>query len=248
MSEKISAVIITLNEASRIAQCIQSVQFADEVVVVDSGSKDDTVAIARDLGARVVEQAWLGYGPQKHFAVERANHHWVYCLDADERVSDKLASSIKSVMSAPSLFAYLHPRRNRFLGRDLFHGEGYPDMSLRLFHKGHAQWSVDSVHEKVIYEGEVGTLNGDLLHASEDGIEAYLNKQNHYTSLQADLLFAAGKQVSVGKLLFSPLLRFIKFYVFKQGFRDGVPGLIHILIGCQNSFTKYAKLIERHRK
>lgn len=237
----ISAVIIALNEAERIAACLESLSFCQEIVVVDSGSGDGTQALCESMGARVVHQEWLGYGPQKQFAVEQASHDWVLCLDADERISPELRASIEQAMQAPDCSAYESPRCNRFMGRWLRHGEGYPDMSLRLFDRRHARWSTDAVHEKVQTEQTVGVLSGDLLHESEETLEQYLGKQNRYTSLQAEALFERGKKPSSAKMLLSPLVRFIKFYLIRQGFRDGVPGLVHIAIGCFNSFMKYAK-------
>ena len=129
----LSAVIITLNEEKALPKCLESVSFADDIVVVDSGSTDRTVAIAEEYGARVIHQDWLGYGKQKQFAVEQASHDWVFCLDADEWVSDELASSIQDVFPDPEYYAYKSPRCNKFLGRWLRHGEGYPDYNLRLF-------------------------------------------------------------------------------------------------------------------
>jgi len=248
MSHPLTVTIITCNEEARLAECLDSVSFADEVLVVDSGSRDGTVALAESRGARVLRQDWLGYGAQKRFAVERARHDWVLCIDADERVSPELRRSIQAVLEAPKRQAYEMPRLNHFLGRPLRHGEGYPDYSLRLFHRGHAHWSDDPVHEKVIASGAVGRLTGDLLHLSEDGLESYLAKQNRYTTLQAEDLYRRGKRAGVGKLVFSPLLRFLKFYFLRFGFLDGLPGLMPIAIGCFNSFMKYAKLWELNRR
>ena len=243
----LSVAIITLNAASQLEACLRSVAFADEIIVVDSGSQDGTVELAQRHGARVIHQAWLGFGPQKQFAVNACSHDWVLCLDADERVSDTLRRSLESGLLAPSTAAFRFPRCNRFLGHYLKHGEGYPDWSLRLFDRRQARWSDDAVHEKVIANGAVGTLQGDLLHDSAETLAAYLTKQNRYTSIAADMAFTAGKRASGAQLVFSPLIRFIKFYLIRQGFRDGLPGLIHITIGCFNSFLKYAKLIERQR-
>ncbi|MCK5360246.1 MAG: glycosyltransferase family 2 protein, partial [Gammaproteobacteria bacterium] len=173
-----------------------------------------------------------------------ANNDWVLCLDADEQVSDELAASIQDEMKEPGFRAYQFPRCNRFMGRWLRHGEGYPDISLRLFDRTQAGWSDDLVHESVKTEVAVGTLSGDLLHNSAESLPSYLEKQNRYTSLQAEKMYLAGKSYGIGKLLLNPLYRFIKFYLFRLGFLDGVPGLIHILIGCQNTFFKYAKLKE----
>ena len=245
---KVSVIIITLNEAKRIEDCIASVAFADEVLVVDSGSEDDTVARARAAGARVISEPWKGYGPQKQFAVESAVNNWVFCLDADERPSPLLIEEIKKVLQSPQAKAYTMPRCNTFLGRWLRHGEGYPDHSLRLFDRRYASWSSDPVHEKVETLEVVAPLVSDLMHYSEDGVDAYLAKQNRYTSIQAEQMLQRGKSFSTTQMLFSPLLRFVKFYFFRRGFLDGVPGLIHILIGCMNSFNKYAKLYELQSK
>lgn len=245
---KLSAVIIARDEAHAIAACLQSVKFADEIVLVDSGSRDETPSIAKRVGARVIHQAWLGFGAQKQFAVEQASHDWILSIDADERVSAELQERILQALTAPSAHAFEMPRCNRFMGRWLRHGEGYPDFNLRLFHREHARWSADAVHEHVLADAKVERLSGDLMHESEDGIEDYLRKQNHYTGLQAQILFAAGKKAGAAKLLMSPLLRFVKFYFLRRGFLDGVPGLVHILIGCFNSFSKYAKLIELRKQ
>jgi hypothetical protein len=139
-------------------------------------------------------------------------------------------------------------RANRFMGRILRHGEGYPDYSLRLFHRAHARWSDDAVHEKVLADGPVATLPGDLLHESAESLESYLAKQNRYTSLQAERLRADGARAGWTRIALAPLFRFIKFYVFRGGFLDGVPGLVHISIGCFNSMLKYAKLRTLNRR
>ena len=243
-----SAVIITLNAEAHIKACLKSVAFANEILVVDSGSTDATMELARRHGARVIQQDWLGFGKQKQFAASRAGHDWVLSLDADERVSPELRESILEALKSPRFMAYRMPRRNRFMGRWLKHGEGYPDLSLRLFHRAHANWSDDPIHEKVVARTEIGALRGDLLHESENGIADYLAKQNRYTTLQAETLYRNGKQSRLPRLLLSPLLRFIKFYFLRLGFLDGLPGLVHIVIGCFNSFLKYAKLAELIRK
>lgn len=244
---RLSAVIIARDEADAIGACLDSVAFADEVLVVDSGSTDDTVGIATRSGARVVHQPWLGYGPQKRFAVAAATHDWVLCIDADERVSADLRASVVAALAAPACRAYRFPRCNRFLGRWLRHGEGYPDWSLRLFDRRAAQWSDESVHEKVVATGPVGTLAGDLLHESAETLASYLEKNNRYTSLQAQAMADAGRRTSAARLVLSPLARFVKFYVVRLGFLDGAAGFAHIAIGCFNTFLKNAKLMELQR-
>jgi len=240
----LSAVLITRNAASVLEPCLESLAFADEIVIVDSGSSDRTAEIARERGARLVPKEWLGYGRQKQFAVEQAKHDWVLCVDADERVSPELAASIAAAMAAPVSPVYRMPRRNRFLGRWLLHGEGYPDWSPRLFNRQNARWSDDLVHEKVLFAVTPGTLRGDLMHDSSDDLSAYLERQNRYTTLAARQAFEQGRSASLFHLLLSPVVRFIKFYLLRLGFLDGLPGLLHISIGCMNSYLKYAKLIE----
>ena len=238
----LSAVIITRNAASQLSECLESLDFCDEILVVDSGSEDGSVELARACGARVIESEWRGFGPQKRFAVEQAAHDWVLCVDADERVTPELRSAIEMALASSSHSAYRFPRRNRFLGRYLRHGEGYPDWSLRLFDRRRGRWSDDAVHEKVVTDAAVGTLEGDLLHDSAETLDAYLAKQDRYTTLAAQQAVAAGRSSGAARMLLSPLVRFFKFYFFRLGFLDGLPGLAHILIGCGNSYAKHAKI------
>jgi glycosyltransferase involved in cell wall biosynthesis len=244
---RLSAVLITRNAAALLGPCLDSLAFADEIVVIDSSSSDATAELAAGKGARVVQKEWLGFGRQKQFAVEQASHDWVLCLDADERVSPQLAASIRSALAAPVSPVYRMARRNRFLGRWLSHGEGYPDWSPRLFNRMNARWSDDLVHEKVLFAVTPGTLEGDLMHDSADDLATYLERQNRYTTLAARQAFEQGRSAGVLHLLFSPVVRFIKFYLMRLGFLDGLPGLLHISIGCVNSYMKYAKLIELRR-
>ncbi len=246
----LSVAIITLNASEPLAACLASVAFADDILVLDCGSSDGTRNLAEKLGARVVEGDWLGYGAQKRKAVGLARHDWVLCLDADERVSAPLRQAIEAALTGPmpAYMAWRMARSNRFMGRFLRHGEGYPDWSLRLFHRAHARWSDDPVHEKVLTDVPVGTLRGDLLHESAESLDAYLVKQNRYTTLQAEQLAAAGRSAGWVQIALSPLARFVKFYVLRRGFLDGVPGLVHIAIGCFNSMMKYAKLRALEKK
>lgn len=240
--QPLSAVLITRNAAAQLPASLASLKFCDEIVVVDSGSEDETVQIAQGMGARVVHRDWLGFGRQKQYAVGQASHDWVLCLDADERVSEELRASIQAALATPDCHAYRFPRCNRFMGRYLRHGEGYPDWSLRLFDRRHARWSDDAVHEKVLTDVAVGALRGDLLHDSAETMASYLAKQDRYTTLAAEAALARGKRATIAHLLLSPLIRFFKFYFLRLGVLDGWPGLVHILIGCRNSYLKYAKM------
>ncbi len=240
----LTVAIIALNAGSQIGPCLASVDFADEVLVVDSGSTDDTVEVSRRHGARVEAREWLGFGRQKQHAVSIAKHDWVLCLDADERVTEALARGIRTALAGRRYHAYRMARRNRFLGRWLGHGEGYPDWSLRLFHRAYASWSNDEVHEAVLTTAEVGRLEGDLLHDSAEDVATYMTKQNRYTTLHAEALYRQGVRASYWRLFASPLVRFVKFYLVRFGFLDGGPGFAHVVIGCNNTFHKYLKLIE----
>ena len=242
----ISLCVITRDAATQLRDCLASVPFAAEIVVVDSGSVDDTVEIARGCGARVIARDWPGFGAQKNFAVGQAKHDWVLCLDADERLTPELAGAIDG--AAPDMTragapaAYAMARRNRFFGRWLAHGEGYPDWNVRLFDRRRARWSEDPVHEHVLADGPVTRLAGDLLHDSAESLDRYMTKQNRYTTLQAEAMHARGERAGTLRLVVSPLARFLRFYVVRLGCLDGAAGFVHIAIGCFNSFMKYAKL------
>ena len=246
MSEPLplSLVIIARDAAHELPDCLASAAFAAEAVVVESGSSDDTAAVAVRCGARVIGHAWEGFGPQKNFAVGQAWHDWVLCLDADERVTPELAAAIAALFTGgqPEAAAYSISRRNCFLGRWLAHGEGYPDWNIRLFDRRRARWSDDLVHEKVVADGPAARLDGDLLHASAESIDAYIAKQNRYTTVQAGELHARGERAGAAQIVLSPVARFLRFYVFRLGFLDGVAGFAHIAIGAFASFLKYAKL------
>jgi glycosyltransferase involved in cell wall biosynthesis len=240
----LTVTVISLNAETQIGELLASVGFADEVLVVDSGSADGTVGIAESRGARVIRKDWLGYGRQKQFAVSAAKNDWVLCLDVDERVTPRLAQSIREALAGGRFKAWRVARRNRFLGAWLAHGEGYPDWTLRLFHRAHASWSNDDVHEAVLTTAEVGRLDGDLLHDSAEDVATYMTKQNRYTTLHAQALYRQGVRAGYVKLFVNPVVRFLKFYVVKLGFLDGGPGFAHVVIGCNNTFHKYLKLIE----
>lgn len=243
----LTLVVITKNEEKSIRKCLESAKWIPNKIVVDSGSNDGTVEIARSLGATVINQEWLGFGPQKHFAVTNSPTDWVLCLDADEFLSEELSQSIQNMfMQSIDCDAYKFPRSNKFLGRFLKHGEGYPDWSLRLFNKRKARWTEDKVHEKVVGIEDslkVGKLKGDLMHESGESIFRYLEKQNIYTEIQSQQMIAAGRVVSYSQLIISPIIRFFKFYFLKMGFLDGMPGFVHISIGCFTSFLKYLKVL-----
>ena len=240
----LTVAIIALNAAAQIGPCLASAAFAEELLVVDSGSSDGTAEIARSHGARVETREWLGFGRQKQLAVSMARNDWVLCLDADERITPRLERSIRQALATRRYHAWRLARRNRFLGRWLAHGEGYPDWTVRLFHRAHASWSNDEVHEAVLTTAELGRLDGDLLHDSAEDVATYMAKQNRYSSLHAQALYDQGVRAGYWRLAASPLMRFVKFYLLRLGFLDGGAGFAHIVVGCNNTFHKYLKLIE----
>jgi glycosyltransferase involved in cell wall biosynthesis len=244
MRAPFSAVIITLNAARSLDATLASLAFADEVLVFDSGSSDGTRQITEARGARFMSSEWHGFGHQKQRAVAAARYDWVLCIDADEVVSAELRDAVDAALVARTAKVYALARRNRFMGRWLRHGEGYPDWQIRLFDRRAARWSDDSVHERVLTIAAIERLRGDLLHDSAETMTSYLAKQDRYTDLQASRLASDSRVVNFIRMLTSPIVRFVKFYFVRGGILDGVPGLIHILIGCKNSFTKYAKALK----
>jgi glycosyltransferase involved in cell wall biosynthesis len=244
MTIPVTAVIITLNEENNIQKCLESVAFCAERLVVDSGSTDRTVEIARQLGARIIHQQWLGFGRQKQFAVTQASHDWVLCLDADEWLSTQLADSIGQLFkSGPEGKLYQFARRDYFLGRWLNHG-GYPEYSPRLFHRQFARWSDAMVHETVVTEERAKTLQGDLMHYTSESLGHSVEKRARYGSMQARDMYARGSRPRLTKLMFSPLARFLKLYLVKQGFRDGIAGFVLASLSGFFCFYKYAMLYE----
>ena len=195
----LSVAIITKNEEDRLPDCLASVAFAAEVVVVDSGSTDKTLEIARDFGAMVHVEPWQGFGRQKQLAIDRCRHDWVLVLDADERVGAESRQEISEVLVAGSSVAYSFPRKNYFCGRWLKHAGWWPDQVVRLFRKDSARMSERSVHESLEVHGPVGILHHPLVHYANKGLAQTLNKVNQYSSAGADELFAQGKTASVAK-------------------------------------------------
>ncbi|WP_253696988.1 glycosyltransferase family 2 protein [Bdellovibrio bacteriovorus] len=243
----ISLVIITLNEEAHIERCIRSVPFADDVVVVDSFSTDRTVEIAERCGARVFQEKWKGFGPQKAFATAQAKNPWVLALDADEALSPELAAEIYGRFSELNSEAgYLFPRKSYHLGRWISHGGWYPDYQLRLFNKSISQWDSADVHEKVEVKLKL-KMKKDLLHWVFDGISDQVLTNDRYSTLGAKELAAAGKKFSYLKMIFKPWGKFVETYFVKAGFLDGLPGFI-IAVGASYSlFLKFAKLWEMER-
>jgi len=244
----LSAVVITLNEESNIAACLESINFADEIIVVDSGSSDRTIELAGKYTGAVLQNPWQGFGAQKNFGIARAKGDWILSIDADERVTHELAAEIKSaVSSGGNVDGYYLPRLASFCGHWIRHCGWYPDYQLRLFRKARGEFNGRPVHEGVIVNGRTGFLKNDLMHYSYDSISQYFEKFNRYTNLSAAEL-SSKRKFSFLRMLGSPVSYFIKSYFLKLGFLDGVPGLIVCIFGSYSNFVKYAKLWELQRK
>jgi glycosyltransferase involved in cell wall biosynthesis len=241
----LSVIVITKNEAHNIAECLASVAFANECVVVDSGSDDATIAIARAQGASVVvESDWQGFGAQKNRALAHATCDWVLSLDADERVSPKLHTEILAVLAAPAFAAYTLPRRSSFCGQFMQHSGWYPDRVTRLFKRGEAHFSNDLVHERLLVKTgmPVGKLATPLLHESYRNLEDVLNKANTYSTAGAVSLRIKGKNASLATALGHGLWAFFRTYFLRLGFLDGKLGLVLAISIAEGTYYRYLKL------
>ncbi|QOY23283.1 glycosyltransferase family 2 protein [Xanthomonas citri] len=230
---RICACIIAFNEADRLRDCLASLAFCDEIVVVDSGSTDATTAIASEYGARVLHRAFDGYRSQKAFCVAQASHDWVLCLDADERVSDALRTSIIAARDAGFATAagYRFARLSDYFGRFLRHGNAYPDRVLRLFDRRRGGWrGKREIHEAASVDGPVETLAGDLIHYPYRSLMQQLAKTQRYAQMMAEHEHARGKRATWSKLVLAPAWRFWRGYLLRGGFRDGWHGLIYAYV------------------
>jgi glycosyltransferase involved in cell wall biosynthesis len=245
---KLSVVVICFNEEAILGECLSAVQWADEIVVLDSFSTDGTLAIARSYTTQVFQSEWQGYARQKSLALTYASHPWVLSLDADEVVSPELAREIQSLLARePDLAGYRVPRMAFYLGRFLRHC-WYPDLKIRLFQRGRGRWSEHEVHESVLLDGPAGRLEHPLFHYSFPSLQDHLQTVQQYTTLGAESLVRSGRSFSLARLLGSPLFMFLQHYVGKRGFLDGIPGLIASVLSAFHEFVKYAKLYELTRR
>jgi glycosyltransferase involved in cell wall biosynthesis len=241
--QRLSVIVITKNEILNLANCLRSVRFADEVVVLDSGSTDGTVELARALGATVLQSDdWPGYGPQKNRALAAATGDWVFSIDADEQVTPGLAAQLRQAMDTGKFDAYMVNRRSNFCGQYMKHSGWYPDRVLRLFRRGTARFSDDIVHERVIADGKVGRLQGDLLHNSMPHFESVLGKLDRYSTAGARSLQAKGAKGSFASALLHGWWAFVRTYIVKLGFLDGRLGLALAISNAEGTYYRYLKL------
>lgn len=246
--KKLSVVVITRDEEKNIRRCLESVSWADEIIVIDSHSTDRTTTIASDMGARVYSIAWQGFGHAKREGVDKARSDWILSLDADEVVSGELALEIKKVLENDTEYSgYYFTRKANFLGRWIYHCGWYPDPVLRLFLKSKGNFNNALVHEKAVVDGKCGRLKGELLHYSYSTMTGYLDKFNRYTTLGAEKAHSEGKKAGWFDLILKPPASFFKHYIVKQGFRDGWEGFLISILSATAVLVKYAKLREMDR-
>jgi glycosyltransferase involved in cell wall biosynthesis len=238
---RLSAIVITRNEAGKIGACLDSLAFCDERIVVDSGSDDDTVALAQAKGARVETHAWQGFGAQKNFALSLASGDWVLSLDADEQVTPELAQQIAEAIAAAQADGYEMPRLSTFCGRPMRHSGWYPDYVLRLFRRDRARFSDDLVHERVICEGPVRRLSAPLTHHPVERLEDALSRMDRYSSAGADMLLKSGRRVSFMTGILRGWWAFVRTYVLRLGFLDGREGFLLAVANAEGTYYRYMK-------
>ena len=246
---KLSVTVITKNEAANLAAALESVAWADEIIVVDAESTDDTVAIARRYTDHVVVRAWPGFPQQKNHAASMAAHDWILSIDADEQVSPALAHEVRALLAAgPAAAGYRMPRVTRAFGRELRCTDWYPDWQLRLYDRRAGRWDeARTVHESVRLEGEVGRLAGEILHDGYRDLSEHLRKIDRYTTLAAEDWAVQGRDASLAAIAIHPVMAFLRNYVLRRGITAGTAGFVVSAMNSWYVFLKHAKLWERRR-
>ena len=245
---KLTVTVISYNEGPHIVEALQSVSWADEIILVDSHSTDDTVERARPYVTRIEVRDWAGYGTQKNHAQDLASNDWILSLDADERVTPALAGEIQSLLRAgPSASGYKISRVSKYLGQWIRSTDWYPDYHVRLYDRRSARWSEHTVHESIECPGRVEKLRGELLHYPYRNVSEHLSKIDRYTTLVAEQWSAAGRRSSAWQALVYPRLAFLRNYILRGGFRDGEAGLLVSKLNSYYVFLKYVKLFEMQR-
>jgi hypothetical protein len=240
---KLTVVILTKNEEKNIAECIESVSWADEVLVLDGGSTDKTVDIAKGLGCRVVERPFRGFADQRNAALDLVENEWVFFIDADERVTPELASEVRRVICEGGKEGWWVPRHNYIFGRLTLHAGWYPDYQLRIMKRGKAHYDpTREVHEIVILEGESGYLENPLIHYNYDSLSQFVKRQDFYTDYEAEILFKQGIRPKPHNFILQPLRHFSWRYFTLKGYKDGLHGLLLSLLMAYYNLVMYIRL------
>ncbi|MBF7045968.1 glycosyltransferase family 2 protein [Campylobacter volucris] len=231
---KISFVILTFNSQKYLYQVLESIKFANEIIIIDNGSTDKTLQIAKQFSnTNIYTQQWLGFGAQKQFGVDKTTNEWVFVLDSDEIITDNLKNEIIQTLNNPKFKAYKIARLNFFFGKAIKHMGLYPDYSVRLFNKKYAKFNNRKVHESVITKEKIGKLNNHFIHYAYENIEQFISKQNKYSSLNC--------KNNILKAIINPYWTFFKMYILKCGFLEGKNGFIIAKLYAQYTFWKYIK-------
>jgi len=239
---KISATVVTLNEEANVARALESLRCCDEIIVVDSGSGDQTVDLAARLGARVIESEWRGYAAQKNFAAQQASHDWILSIDADEALSEGLEAEIWELKRGRlKADAYTIPRLAQYMGRWILHSGWYPDRKVRLYDRRKANWVGEYVHESVKVQGQVAHLESNLLHYTCTSLSQHLKTMDRYTTLAAQELAARRLRAPLWRILLGPPGAFLKSYLWQRGVLDGFEGLVIAYMAAMYVFVKYSK-------
>ncbi len=244
----LSIILITKNEAANIDACLQSVAWADEIIVVDSGSTDDTVARCEAFGVQVYVHDWQGFGVQKNRALSYATQDWVFSIDADERVTPELRAAIETAMTQAQFPAYRVSRLSNYCGRWMRHSGWYPDQIVRLFQRGKARFNDALVHETLVVHSETGLLAGELLHYSYDNLEQVLSKTNAYSTAAAQMKYQQGKSSSLTGAVLRGGWTFFRTYCLRLGFLDGRHGFMLAVSNAEETYYRYLKLMLLNEK
>jgi len=240
----LTVIIATKNEVDNIKECIESVRFADEVIVLDSGSTDGTVELAKTLGAHVIETDWPGYGPQQNRGIDAATCDWVFSLDADERITQALAQEIRAVINQPLFYGFDVPRRSLFISRFLRHSGWWPDRTRRLVRRGKGQFTSHAIHANLRVDGNVGHLTQPIVHYSYRHLDSVIEKMNRYSSGSAGDMYACGKRATLLTATLHGVWTFLRTYILKLGVLDGAEGFIVSVANAEGSYYKHLKLRE----
>ncbi len=238
----LSVIIITKNESLHIRRCLESVSWANEIIVFDSGSDDETVNICKEFTSNVFITDWPGFGLQKQRALDKASQKWVLSIDADEEITSNLKEEILKAISSDSFDGYQIPRLSSYCGREIKHGGWWPDYIVRLFKRESGKFSPDLVHEQILIHGSIGKLSNPIIHEAFINPEEVLNKINSYSSLGAQKLFNRGKKITLGGAITRALWTFLRTYIIKASCLDGCEGLMLAISNAEGTYYKYLKL------
>ena len=246
MKTTIGALVLTYNEEDRIEDCLRSIEWVDEIVVIDSFSEDETLNICNKYTKKIYQRKFDDFATQRNYGLQKIETDWILILDADERVTEDLSSEIIRKINSPNFQAYEVPRKNIFMGEWLKCCGLYPDYTMRLFKNDDIEYE-NKVHEGINYDGNIGKLDNDLIHHTYRNLSHYSYKMNHYADLSARDKFKDGKKTTIFYVLLRPIFDFIQMYILQRGFTGGAPGLIYSIIHSYYTFLKYARLWEQRR-